>query len=333
MTDLTDAAVGTASSTTAAIAAHGLRKDYGDLTAVDGIDLRVEPGEFFGLLGPNGAGKTTSIGMLTTRVIPTGGTAEIFGVDVHAHPARAKQIIGVVPQSNTLDRSIDVAENLYFHGRYFGLSRAEARRRTGALLERFRLTDRATAMVDSLSGGMAQRLMIARALLHDPAVVFLDEPTTGLDPQSRIALWDLLTDLNEDGQTILLTTHYMEEADRLCDRVAIMDHGRVLALGSPSELKRQVDADTLITLTLDTSTDHEADDLERLASACGRIEGITRADVRGRAVRLHAASATGLLPRVVATAELEGLSLSDLTVAEPTLETVFIALTGRDLRE
>jgi ABC-2 type transport system ATP-binding protein len=320
---------------TPAIAVQGLRKEFSGLVAVDGIDLEVRPGEFFGLLGPNGAGKTTTIGMLTTRVVPTAGTAEVFGVDVGSKPARAKQIIGVVPQSNTLDRSVTVQANLYFHGRFFGLGRAESRRRTDALLDRFRLGDKAGAMVDTLSGGMAQRLMVARALLHDPAVVFLDEPTTGLDPQSRIALWDLLQALNADGQTILLTTHYMEEADRLCDRVAIMDHGSVLALGTPAGLKRQVDADTLIRVSVEADDRGAAPtaDLDRLARVCHDLDGVTATDVRDDAVRIFADTAVGLLPKVVATAEVERLRLSDITVTEPTLETVFIALTGRDLRE
>src|SRR5262249_35312926 len=190
--------------------------------AVDSLDLGVRTGEIFGLLGPNGAGKTTTVGMLTTRVIPTSGRAWIGDIDVVAQPAVAKRVIGVVPQTNTLDRSLDVSENLYFHGRYFGMGARDARQRTDELLEQFRLADRAKAEVAELSGGMAQRLMVARAIMHYPHVLFLDEPTSGLDPQSRLALWDVMTDLHKRGQTIVLTTHYMEEADQLCDRVAIV---------------------------------------------------------------------------------------------------------------
>jgi ABC-2 type transport system ATP-binding protein len=323
-----------APAATPALATQRLRKRYGGLTAVDGVDLRVAPGEFFGLLGPNGAGKTTTIGMLTTRVVPTEGRALVHGVDVAAEPARAKQLIGVVPQTNTLDRSITVAENLYYHGRYFGLGRAESARRTSEALERYRLAEKAHAKVDTLSGGMAQRLMVARALLHDPAVLFLDEPTTGLDPQSRIALWDLLRECSAEGQTILLTTHYMEEAESLCDRVAIMDHGRILALDTPAELTRGVAADTVIHLLVDMAG-HEAsaEELARLASACARIDEVLRADVHDLTVRVHVEESRGVLPRVVAAADHEGLHLSDVRVTEPTLETVFIALTGRDLRE
>jgi ABC-2 type transport system ATP-binding protein len=311
----------------ARIITAGLTKVYPvALRAVDGMDLSVGSGEIFGLLGPNGAGKTTTIGMLTTRVVPTAGTAVVDGIDVARHPTRVKQRIGVVSQTNTLDRSISVRENLYYHGRYFGLGRPESRRRTDRLLARFHLADRRDATVDTLSGGMAQRLMIARSLLHRPAVLFLDEPTTGLDPQSRMALWDLLGDLHAEGQTILLTTHYMEEADKLCDRVAIMDHGRILALGTPAELKRSVDADTVVRMDADG-------DPAPLAENLAGLPGVTGTDVHDGTVRILAKGAAGLLPRLVLAAERAGVSVSDISVTEPTLETVFIALTGRELRE
>ena len=328
-----DAAAGTEARP--AIRTSGLAKVYrGGIRAVDGIDLEVAPGQFFGLLGPNGAGKTTTIGMLTTRVVPTHGNAYVAGLDVVKHPASAKQRIGVVPQTNTLDRSISVRENLYFHGRYFGMRRADARARTTELLERFRLIDKAEALVDTLSGGMAQRLMVARALMHEPEVLFLDEPTTGLDPQSRIALWDLLREFNDGGQTILLTTHYMEEADQLCDRVAIMDHGRILALDTPTGLKRQVDANTIVHLTTESGPDGDASaERRRLADAFAGMAGVVRTDVREGEIQVFADQATGLLQRLVAAAEAEGVIVVDLTVTEPTLETVFITMTGRDLRE
>ncbi len=219
--------------------------------AVDQLNLEVAAGEIFGLLGPNGAGKTTTAGMLTTRVVPTSGRAFVGGVDLIAHPALAKQIVGIVSQQNTLDRQLTVWENLYFHGRLFGIPAAESRRIATDLLSEFQLKGWADASVYALSGGMAQRLMVARAIFHRPAVLFLDEPTAGLDPQSRLALWELLGELNADGQTILLTTHYMEEADQLCGRVAIMDQGHILALDAPAELKRVVDADTIVTVLAD----------------------------------------------------------------------------------
>jgi ABC-2 type transport system ATP-binding protein len=305
-----------------------LTKIYpGNILAVDHLDLSVKRGEIFGLLGPNGAGKTTTAGMLTTRVIPTSGGAYVAGIDVVAHPAVAKQVIGVVPQTNTLDRALDVFENLYFHGRLFGMSAKTAKIAATDMLEKFRLADRAKAPVLALSGGMAQRLMVARAILHRPSILFLDEPTAGLDPQSRIALWEILGELHAEGQTILLTTHYMEEADRLCDRLAIIDHGRLLALDTPARLKRSVGADTIVTVT----SDGDLDALARLLE--NGIDGVTRADRQDGTVRLHVTGAHGVLPKVVNTAEEGGFTVSDLSMAEPTLEAVFINLTGKDLRE
>ena len=219
-----------------------------DFAAVDKLNLDVRAGEIFGLLGPNGAGKTTTAGMLTTRVVPTSGRAFIAGVDVAAHPALAKQLSGIVSQQNTLDRQLTVWENLYFHGRLFGMGAKASRQTATDLLEQFQLSRWAKASVYALSGGMAQRLMVARAIFHRPSVLFLDEPTAGLDPQSSLALWDLLGELHGEGQTILLTTHYMEEADRLCQRVAIMDHGRILALDTPTALKQSTGADTIVTV-------------------------------------------------------------------------------------
>ncbi|MGH8934644.1 MAG: ABC transporter ATP-binding protein [Egibacteraceae bacterium] len=309
------------------IETEGLTKVYANgVTAVSGIDLHVRRGEIFGLLGPNGAGKTTTIGMLTTRVIPTAGRARVAGVDVRANPVAVKRLIGVVPQTNTLDRGISVRDNLVFHCRYFGMGRHSARRRADELLTRFRLSERATSRVDVLSGGMAQRLMVARALAHSPAVLFLDEPTTGLDPQSRLALWELLTELHEEGQTILLTTHYMEEADRLSDRVAVMDAGHILALDSPKELKRAIDHATLVRVSAEGH-------LPDLAGLLGRVPGVARAEAHDGAIHVSANSSDGLLYRLVVQAEHHGWRISDVSVTEPTLETVFIVLTGEDLRE
>ena len=313
----------------AVIVTRGLRKTYpSDVVAVDGLDLEVREGEIYGFLGPNGAGKSTTIGMLTTRVLPTAGEAEVGGVDVVGQPARAKQVIGVVPQTNTLDRAMTVAENLEFHGRYFGMSRKEARRVGAEMLERVRLQDRAETEVNALSGGMAQRLMVARAIMHRPRVLFLDEPTAGLDPQSRLALWDIMREFHAEGQTILLTTHYMEEADQLCDRVAIIDHGRLLALDTPERLKASVGADTIVTVSA------EGGDLEDLAGLLGReIDGADEARVADDTVRLAVQGGSGLLPRIIDASEAGGFTVTDLSVSEPTLETVFIDLTGRELRE
>ncbi|GAA1218270.1 ABC transporter ATP-binding protein [Kitasatospora nipponensis] len=314
----------------AVIETAALSKVYpgADTAAVDGLDLAVRRGELFGLLGPNGAGKTTTVGMLTTRVVPTAGRAWIGGIDVVARPTLVKQIIAVVSQQNTLDRSLTVRENLVFHGLLFGQSTRTARRTADALLDRFHLARWAEASVFELSGGMAQRLMVARAIFHRPAVLFLDEPTAGLDPQSRLALWEILGTLIADGQTILLTTHNMEEADQLCDRVAVIDHGRVLALDTPAALKRAVDADTVVTVSA-------AGDPAALADLLTReIAGVNRTRLLPGGVELQVKGGeTRLLPRVLGAAEAAGFEVADLAVAEPTLETVFISLTGKELRD
>ena len=309
------------------ILTEGLTKVFDTgVTAVDGLDLAVREGEIFGLLGPNGAGKTTTIGMLTTRVIPTSGKATVAGIDVVAHPSVAKAQMGVVSQTNTLDRSLTVWENLYFHGRYFGMGKKESKRVATEILEIFRLGDRASAKVDTLSGGMAQRLMVARSIVHRPRTLFLDEPTSGLDPQSRIALWEIIGQIHLEGQTIVLTTHYMEEADQLCQRVAIIDHGKLLALDTPAALKRTVGGDSVVRITAGTEPD-------RLAAHLRDLDGVTGTTVVHETVVLTAQGSHGLLPRVIATAEAGGFTVHDVSIDEPTLETVFINLTGKELRE
>ena len=295
-----------------------------EITALDGVDLQVQPGEIFGLLGPNGAGKTTTVGVCTTRVRATSGRVLVEGLDVRAEPAAVKRRIGVVTQQNTLDRSCTLRENLYYHCRFFGFSASEARARADELLQRFRLTDRATALPLTLSGGLAQRVQIARAIAHRPHILFLDEPTAGLDPQSRLALWEQVAELRRDGLTVLLTTHYMEEADRLSDRVAIIDHGRVLVIGTPAELKRTVGAGTVIQVRL------ERTDVALLAALRG-LPGVREVEEAPNGLRVLAQSRDGLLSSLVETAIPYGLQ--DVAIAEPTLETVFIKLTGRDLRE
>ncbi|MEP7022125.1 MAG: ABC transporter ATP-binding protein [Pseudonocardiales bacterium] len=314
----------------APIRAVGLRKIYTsagrEIRAVDGIDLELRKGEFFGLLGPNGAGKSTTIGMLTTRVIPTEGRAFIAGIDVMRDPARAKRYIGVVTQTNTLDRSLTVRENLEFHGRYFGMRSHEAGIRAAEMLEQFRLTDRAAAMPSELSGGMAQRLMLARALVHRPEIVFLDEPTSGLDPQTRLALWEILRELHAAGQTILLTTHYMEEADALCERLAIIDHGKVLAEGTPAELKSSLGAATVVNVTF-------AEDPAPLLQQVGGLPSVARVEQSARTLHIFADGVQGQLAGVIALAAEHDLHVTDASSQPPSLEAVFLSLTGRDLRE
>ncbi len=307
---------------------RGLRKVYGGkqpVAAVDGIDLQVREGELYGLLGPNGAGKTTTISISTTRAVPTAGSVHIAGVDVVARPAQARQYIGVVPQYNTLDRACTVAENIQFHCVYFGMSRAEGRARTAQLLDQFRLTDRAKAYPQQLSGGLAQRVQIARAIAHRPKVLFLDEPSAGLDPQSRLAMWEAVRGLRREGITVVLTTHYMEEADELCDRLSIIDHGRILVEDTPAALKATVGGDKLYELRL---ADGNA---EALRARLEPLDGVTGVEDMPGGLRVLARGQDGLLAAVVSVASQHGLR--DLSTAEPSLETVFIRLTGRELRE
>jgi ABC-2 type transport system ATP-binding protein len=307
----------------------GLQKIYNGkqpVVAVDGIDLSVRDGELFGLLGPNGAGKTTTISICTTRALPTAGRVRIAGIDVVKAPAVARRSIGVVPQYNTLDRACTIFENIYFHCLYFGFSRAEARERTTRLLSQFHLSERADAYPAQLSGGLAQRVQIARAIAHHPKVLFLDEPSAGLDPQSRIAMWDAVRGLREEGITVVLTTHYMEEADELCDRVAIIDHGKILVQDTPAALKGSIGAQRLYELDL-----RSHDNIPALMQQLQQLPGVAGVESTTHGVRIFAHGADGLLSDVVREANPYGLR--DLTITETSLETVFIRLTGRDLRE
>ncbi|HXX77604.1 MAG TPA: ATP-binding cassette domain-containing protein [Ktedonobacteraceae bacterium] len=318
--------------------------------AVDDISFSVRRGEIFGLLGPNGAGKTTTIGVLTTNIIPTSGSAHIMGIDVVADPMSVKQRIAVVPQQSNLDRSLRAREILTFHANYHGVPRTERNARADRLLEEFGLGDRGKDKVMRYSGGMAQRLMLARALMHFPNVLFLDEPTNSLDPQSRLFLWDRIRSLNEQGATILLTTHDMEEADQLCQRIAIMDHGKILVLDSPSELKKLIPGGTSLALrvripelvsigSVQQDTHLKTQLLDALRSLPGvvKVEEVPGQDGEDEQqdttlFRLYAENAGALVlqaAQIVADADME---LHDLHLARPSLEDVFIYLTGRNLR-
>jgi daunorubicin resistance ABC transporter ATP-binding subunit len=317
----------------AAIRTEGLRKTYkssrGDVEAVRGIDLSVPQGEFFGLLGPNGAGKSTTIGMLTTLVAPTGGRAWVAGHDVVKSPVAVKRRIGVVTQNNTLDMQLTVQENLEFRSRFFGLSLGAASKRAAQLIDAFGLSDRRKAMADQLSGGQARRLMIARALVHQPDVLFLDEPTAGLDPQTRVNLWDILQVLHDQGQTILLTTHYMEEAEALCDKIAVVDHGKILAEGSVDKLLADSGAQTIVTVRFAEPVP------DGLAERAGLAErpGVTKVEADGDQIRVFSADPEGLLGDLVSMGAANGLHVRDASEAKPSLETAFLALTGREYRE
>jgi ABC-2 type transport system ATP-binding protein len=303
--------------------------------AVDRLSFGVVHGEIFGLLGPNGAGKSTTIGVLTTRVRPTAGQALIAGVDVVAAPRTVRSLLGVVPQRNNLDRSLSVRQNLLFHAAYHGVPKALRTRRADALLEQFALTDRANDKPEYFSGGQNQRMMIARALMHDPTVLFLDEPTTGLDPAARLFVWDRIRELRETGVTIVLTTHDMDEAAALADRVGIVDSGRLLALDSPAALVRGLAAGA----TLDVAVEPAGDGgTARLLDRLGNLAGVQRyeqVDTAGavRTIRLHITRDAGaLVARVAAAIGDVGGRLIGVEIRESSLEDVFIELTGRRLR-
>lgn len=309
-----------------AVWTQGLTKVYpGGIRAVDDLGLEVRAGEIFGLLGPNGAGKTTTVGMLTTRIVPTAGRAVVGSVEVVAQPARARRRFGVVSQANTLDRSLTVRENLVFHGRYFGMRGRAARRAADEWLEAFRLSQKAKARIAELSGGMVRRLMLARAMLHGPDVLFLDEPTAGLDPQSRVALWKIIEELRGRGRTIVVTTHYIDEADRFCDRVAIMDRGAILAVDTPRGLKHAHGSGVAITIRGDG-------DRQRFARRLSTLHG-ARTSVTDDGVDILLASGDGALGSVNAAADHCRFRITAMSLGERSLETVFFSLTGREIRE
>jgi ABC-type multidrug transport system ATPase subunit len=312
------------------IRTSNLQKTYssarGEVHAVRGIDLEVAPGEFFGLLGPNGAGKSTTIGMLTTLVVPTAGEATVAGINVTADPVGVKRKIGVVAQNNTLDRELTVAENLEFRARFFGFHYRAAKRRAAELLDEFGLAECGKAMPEELSGGQARKLMIARSLVHRPEVLFLDEPTAGLDPQSRLGLQGTLRALHAERLTILLTTHRMEEAEVLCERAAVMDRGKVLACGTAGHLTKNAGADTVITVRYDGAPP------ANIVALADRT-GISKVEAEADQVRVFAPDADGLLGELVAAGTAAGLTVRDAVQLKPSLETVFLTLTGRDFPE
>jgi ABC-2 type transport system ATP-binding protein len=296
--------------------------------AVAGLSFAVGQGELFGLLGPNGAGKTTTIGVITTRVKPTAGRVLVDGIDVVGDPVGVKRRIAVVPQLSNLDRTLTAIENLTFHAAYFGMPLRERRARARELLKQLGLEGRENEQVNRYSGGMAQRLMIARALMHEPRLLILDEPTSGLDPQSRLFLWDTMLELKAAGTTLILTTHDMVEADRLCDRIAIVDHGKVIALDTPRALRRLLPGERGLELVIEGATDPTP----ALAALNGdlRLDARPDGDDRWR-VRLYGPT-DGIAERVLGAVRDASLPLIELRRIEGTLEDVFVHLTGRGLR-
>src|SRR5271155_3798630 len=298
-----------------------------EIVALDGLTLDIAPGEVFGLLGPNGAGKSTTVGILTTRVRPTGGTAWIGEHDVWKEQVAVKRLIGVVAQRPNLDFSLTAREILLFHGAYFGIESHERAKRAAALLDRFKLTDRADHMVRGFSGGMMQRLSIARAMMHDPQVLFLDEPSAGLDPQTKLLLWEIIREYNQTGKTVLLTTHNMEEADALCQRLAIIDHGKVIALGTPAELKASVPGGYVVRVRF---VQHSPDFLGRLKALSG-VREVRATENNG--ADLYADRGGSLVSDVANLAVAANAELCDVRISEPSLENLFLHHTGRSLRE
>jgi ABC-2 type transport system ATP-binding protein len=310
-----------------------------EIVALNGLSLEVLPGEIFGLLGPNGAGKSTTVGILTTRVRPTGGQAWIGEHDVWMDQVAVKRLIGVVAQRPNLDFSLTAREILLYHGAYFGIDSQQRVESAQTLLDRFKLTDRADQMVRGFSGGMMQRLAIARAMMHDPQVLFLDEPSAGLDPQTRLLLWEIIREYNQRGKTILLTTHNMEEADALCQRLAIIDHGSKIALGTPAELKASVPGGFLLRVRFGR---HSTELLQRLKTLAGVTEVRAKNEANSdpttgvtndSSADVYADRGGSLIPEIASLASSTSVELRDVHISEPSLENLFLHHTGRSLRD
>jgi lipooligosaccharide transport system ATP-binding protein len=308
------------------IHARGLTKCFGSLTAVDGVDFDVAPGEAFGFLGPNGAGKTSTMRMIGTVSPVTSGTLTVFGLDPRHDGARIRSRLGVVPQADTLDNELSVLENLIIYGRYFGLHWSEARRRATELLDFVQLKERSNDQVEPLSGGMKRRLVIARALINEPSLLLLDEPTTGLDPQARHLLWDRLYSLKARGVTLCLTTHYMDEAEQLCDRLVVMDKAKIVAEGSPRQLIEQFVTREVLEMRFHRDGENADGDTANVAKLEGLAERVEQLPDR---VLVYTADGDA----TVAAAFERGLHPASVLVRRSTLEDVFLRLTGRSLVE
>lgn len=307
---------------------NDLVKKYGDFTAVKGVTFDIKDGEIFSLLGPNGAGKTTTISMLSTLYTPTSGDAIIGGHSITKNPMAVKQVIGVVPQELALYEDLTARENLIFWGQMYGLSGKSLTSRVDEVLEQIGLTDKAKNRVKTYSGGMKRRVNIGVGLLHKPRLLFMDEPTVGIDPQSRRAILDTVKDLNKQGMTVLYTTHYMEEAEELSDRVGIIDHGELIAIGTQKELTQQVGQTETLILHVG-----ESDDPQALASALKSVHDVLEAEASDHAVSIITPDAEDVLAAVVGKANEHGIKIRSIDIREPNLEAVFLHLTGRALRD
>lgn len=302
-----------------------LVKNYGEHTAVDGINFRVRKGEIFGFLGPNGAGKTTTLNILAGLSLPSSGVALIAGQDVTKHPIGCKKRLGIATQDANFDHHLNIKDNLFYQGLLYGLSRKELKKRVDAALRWAKLEKYRKKRFHQLSGGMQRRLVVARAMLSDPEIILLDEPTTGLDPQSRRQVWEYIKDLKENGKTVLLTTHYMEEADILCDRISIIDHGRIIACGTPDELKKILKNNIVIDISLNAEvvSEHVKRDLNN-------ISGVNYVKIRNHGIRVGVgddAVVEQVLISIIAENKINGIN-----IIHPTLEDVFLHLTGREMR-
>lgn len=307
---------------------RGRKKDKKkiEIVALDGISLDINPGEIFGLLGPNGAGKSTTVGILTTRIRPTSGEAWVGDYEVWRQQVQAKRLIGVVQQRPNLDFSLTAREILLFHAAYFGIAPEERHRRATEMLERFQLKDRADELVRGFSGGMMQRISIARAMMHDPQVLFLDEPSAGLDPQTRLLVWEIIRDYRSRGKTVLITTHNMEEADLLCQHIAIVDKGKIIAQGTPTELKTSIPGGFLLRVKFTRA-------VPTIAARLQAVPGVSEVKMQGEAADVYANSGGALIGPIVAAASAEGVDLCDVHISEPSLENLFLHHTGRSLRQ
>lgn len=301
------------------------KSKHGDVEAVAGVDLRVEAGEIFGFLGPNGAGKTTTLRLLATLLPPSGGEATVAGCDLLREPAKVRERIGYVGQAGGTDPAVSGRSELTFQARLYGMSSAQARSRADELLSMLELDAAADRKTGTYSGGQRQRLHIALGLIHEPMLLFLDEPTTGLDPQARVRIWDEVRRLRDRGTTIFLTTHYLEEADALCDRLAIIDHGRIVAEGTPDELKRQIAGD-LVTIGLHV----EAEQAVRLLESQPYVR---EASAEDHTLRLRVDRGEHDMPAILRMLDSAGLELRSLSLTRPSLDDVFLRQTGRSLRE